>query len=141
MNTPDAGRAEMISALFIQMILQQTNMALLFLGRVPHPETGETMRDIDGARLLIDQLEVLELKTRGNRNADEDNLLKQSLTSLRMAFVDAIDHAPAPGEAAPAGAPAASAGASRPSGSAPAANQPAAEADEEGPRKRFTKRY
>jgi hypothetical protein len=41
--------------------------------------------------MFIDQLEMLEVKTRGNLKADETKLLKQSLTALRLAFVQAID--------------------------------------------------
>ena len=56
---------EITSALFANMIIQQTNMALMLLGKVPHPETGETTEDLDAARLFIDQLEMLEVKTKG----------------------------------------------------------------------------
>jgi len=38
-------------------------MALMLLGKLPHPETGETIREIDSARMFIDQLEMLALKT------------------------------------------------------------------------------
>ena len=41
-----ASREEMRSALFAQLVVQQTNMALMLLGQVPHPETGETVRDL-----------------------------------------------------------------------------------------------
>ena len=85
---------EMMSALFAQLVIQQANMAMLLLGKVPHPQTGETIRDIEAARLFIDQLEMLEAKTKGNLSKEEDQLLKQSLMSLRMAFVDAVQSPP-----------------------------------------------
>ena len=84
-------RAELMSALFAQLVMQQANMAMLLLGKVPNPQTGETIRDIEAARLFIDQLEMLEEKTRGNLSKEEEQLLKQSLMSLRMAFVDAVE--------------------------------------------------
>jgi hypothetical protein len=87
-------RSEMLSALFAQLVIQQSNMAMLLMGKVPHPETGETVRDIEAARLFIDQLEMLEAKTKGNLNKDEEHLLKQSLMSLRMAFVEAVETPP-----------------------------------------------
>src|SRR3954462_5587311 len=93
-------REEMNSALFAQMVIQQSNMAMLLLGKVPHPQTGETVRDIEAARLFIDQLEMLEAKTKGNLNKQEEELLKQSLMSLRMAFVEAME-SPAPSETPP----------------------------------------
>jgi hypothetical protein len=93
-------REEMMSALFAQLVIQQANMAMLLLGKVPHPQTGETVRDIEAARLFIDQLEMLDAKTKGNLNKEEQHLLKQSLMSLRMAFVEAMQSPPS--EAKPA---------------------------------------
>ena len=88
-------RDEMMSALFAHMVMQQTNIAMMMLGKVAHPETGKTMRDLDAARLFIDQLEMIEAKTKGNLSKEEENLLKQSLMSLRMAFVEAVNTTPA----------------------------------------------
>jgi len=84
-------REEMMSGLFAHLVVQQSNMALLLMGKVPHPQTGKTVRDIEAARLFIDQLEMLEAKTKGNLTKEEDQLLKQSLLSLRMAFVEAVE--------------------------------------------------
>ncbi len=88
-------REEMMSALFAQLVVQQSNMAMLLMGQVPHPQTGQTIRDIEAARLFIDQLEMLEAKTKGNLTKEEAQLLKQSLMSLRMAFVESVE-SPAP---------------------------------------------
>jgi hypothetical protein len=84
-------RNEMLSALFAQLVIQQSNMAMLLMGKVPHPQSGEIVRDIEASRLFIDQLEMLEEKTKGNLSKDEEQLLRQSLMSLRMAFVDAVE--------------------------------------------------
>ena len=84
-------REEMMSALFAQLVVQQSNMAMLLMGAVPHPQTGQTIRDIEAARLFIDQLEMLEAKTKGNLTKEEAQLLKQSLMSLRMAFVESVE--------------------------------------------------
>jgi hypothetical protein len=91
-------REEMMSALFAHMVMQQSNIAMMMLGKVAHPETGKTMTDLDSAKLFIDQLEMLETKTKGNLSKEEQNLLKQSLMSLRMAFVEAVNAAPPEGE-------------------------------------------
>ena len=85
-----ASREEQMSALFGSMIVQHTNMAFMFLGQTPHPETGQIVQDFDHARSFIDQLEMLEVKTKGNLDGRETALLKESLTRLRMAFVDAV---------------------------------------------------
>src|SRR5580704_7780966 len=104
----DMTREEYQSALFANMVIQQTNLAMLMLGKAPHPETGQLIQDLDTARMFIDQLEMLETKTKGNLNKQEEGLLKQALAALHMAFVEAVD-APTgepslvgPGHAAPA---------------------------------------
>src|SRR5947207_14926255 len=96
----DLNREEIMSALFANMVVQQTNLALMLLGKVPNPETGQPMQDLDAAKMFIDQLEMLEAKTRGNLDKNEEKLLAQSLTSLRLAFVEAIE-APAAAEQSP----------------------------------------
>ncbi len=140
----DMTREEYQSALFANMVIQQTNLAMMMLGKAPHPETGQLIQDLDTARMFIDQLEMLETKTRGNLTKQEEGLLKQALPALHMAFVEATNapagkiesaHAdPEPREAAPVPASEAKA-----APAAPAADAPAAAADES--RKKFSKKY
>jgi hypothetical protein len=87
---------EMLSALFAQLVMQQANMAMMLLGKSAHPETGEVIKDIEAARLFIDQLEMLEAKTKGNLSQEEAALLKQSLMSLHLAFVQTVETPPQP---------------------------------------------
>jgi hypothetical protein len=123
-----------MASLFATMVMQQTNMALLFMGVTPHPETGQTTRDLDAARLFIDQLEMLESKTKGNLSKDEEKLLRQSLTNLRMSYVDAVNRRDEP--AGGKGSPAAS------GGPAQSIETPAPEgASDDEPRKRYSKKY
>jgi len=129
-NLGPISRDEMMSALFAQLVVQQSNMALLLMGKVPHPQTGQTIRDVEAARLFIDQLEMLEAKTKGNLTKEEAQLLKQSLMSLRMAFVEAVE-SPEPQAEKPEDA------------AAPVENKiesTTAPADEES-KKKFTKKY
>jgi len=135
-----AGPEEIMAALFANLVVQQTNMALMLLGRMPHPETGETVRDIEGAKMFIDQLEMIEFKTRGNLDAREEKLLKQSLTALRMAFVEAID-TPGTGQSKASSAPSGEAAQASAPKSGGDAGQPAAPTIEEESRKKFTKKY
>lgn len=134
-NTPaDLSREHEHSALFAQLVLQQANMAMMLLGKVAHPETGQVIKDIEAARLFIDQLEMLEAKTKGNLTKEEAALLKQSLMSLRLAFVEAVEApqaGPGPQKTEPAPQPAPQPGATQPA-------QPAPEAESH---KKFTKKY
>jgi hypothetical protein len=91
-------RDTLMSAMFASTVIQNANMAMIFLGQAPNPQTGETSQDFENAKYFIDQLEMLEVKTKGNLNKQEETILKQSLTNLRMAFVEAVEHPmPVPG--------------------------------------------
>jgi hypothetical protein len=118
-------KQEHLSAVFATMVMQLTNMAAMFMGRVPNPETKQPTVDLDAAQMFIDQLEMLEVKTKGNLTQEEQTILKQGLTMVRMAFVQAV-------EAAERKAPEAE----KPGQAGTAEEAP----DTEG-RKKFTKKY
>ena len=130
----EVSREEYLSSVFATMVMQLTNMAAMFMGKVPNPENNQMVVDLDAAQIFIDQLEMLEAKTKGNLDAEEQNILKQGLTMVRMAFVDAVDsgqkQAAQPAPSAPPS--------SSPSPTAP--TTPAA-TDEGDARKKFTKKY
>src|SRR5258705_2141021 len=94
-------RDEMLSALFAHLVMQQSNMAMMLMGKTPHPETGKPVRDFESAKLFIDLLEMLEAKTKGNLTKEEQNLLKQTLMAVRMGFVEAVESSPPQSEAKP----------------------------------------
>jgi len=128
---------EMQSAMFAQLVMQQANMAMMLLGKVPNPETGKPMHDLEAAQVFIGMLEMLEAKTKGDLNPQEAALLKQTLMSLRMAFVEAVN-APAPKPEEEAKAPPV---ADKPAEEAKEKSPPAEPAGEEGSGKRFSKKY
>ena len=142
---PPASREEIVSALFANMIAQQTNMAFMFLGRIPHPDTGEVVQDFETSKFFIDQLEMLAVKTKGNLTRQEEALLNQSLTALRLAFVEAVDGSPAsaakPAQAAPLAPPAAPVSEPAPQTAASPVEAKAPAPAEEESRKKFTKKY
>ncbi|MGA2865505.1 MAG: DUF1844 domain-containing protein [Verrucomicrobiota bacterium] len=131
-------RNEELSTLFAHLVVQQSNLAMMLLGKLAQPETGQVTRDLEAARLFIDQLEMLEVKTKGNLTKAEAALLSQSLLSLRLAFVEAVESAP-PAQSRETASPTppaqTGAGAPPPGGPTP---PPAAE---EESRKKFTKKY
>jgi len=132
---------ELMAALFAQLIMQQANMAMMLLGKVAHPESGKVVKDLDAARLFIDELEMLEVKTKGNLSKDESALLKQSLMSLRLAYVQAVEE---PEKKTEPSAPPAGTAAAQPAStteSAPASGAPASAPSDEEHRKKFSKKY
>jgi hypothetical protein len=72
---------------FTMLINAMAQPALLFLGEIPHPGTGQPTVDPEKARLQIDMLELLRVKTRGNLSPQEETLLEQVLYQLRMVYV------------------------------------------------------
>jgi len=132
--TAEPSHEDMMSALFAQLVIQQANMAMMLMGKVAHPESGQTVKDLDAASLFIDQLEMLEEKTKGNLSREEASILKQNLMGLRLAFVQAVESPPAKAQPKPAEAsPAATQSDSTGSGPAPSS--------EEEHRKKFSKKY
>lgn len=140
-NLPEASPASVsqdqkMSALFANMVMQQTNLALMFLGKVPNPESGQTVRDVETARLFIDQLEMLAVKTKGNLDKREQALIQQSLTELRLAFVEAVEERPAKPSTPEAQRPSAP-----PEPQTQSNSEEATSAAEHESRKKFSKKY
>jgi hypothetical protein len=128
----EATPEEMMSALFAQLVVQQANLAMMLLGKSAHPETGHITKDLQAAKLFIDQLEMLEAKTKGNLTKEEAGLLKQSLMALRLAFVQAVEEPEEKSEPQPQAGPKTTTPAESPA--SPSASEP------EHPKK-FSKKY
>src|SRR6516165_12471590 len=84
---------------FIEFVVMQAQNAALFLGQIPNPKTDEPEVNLDLARMFIDQLEMIQEKTRGNLTNEEAAVLRNTLSNLQIAYVEAS------GTARPAGAP------------------------------------
>jgi hypothetical protein len=86
------------------------------------------------AKLLIDQLVMIQEKTEGNLNGDESRILAGTIANLQMAFVEVVQRQQAGSGAAP-------------SSESPAQASPAAPVTEESSqpatdsRKKFVKSY
>jgi hypothetical protein len=61
--------------------------AMIALGQVPNPITGQTVFHAHQAKYLIDMIEMLKEKTKGNLTPDEAQLVDHLLHQLRMAFI------------------------------------------------------
>jgi hypothetical protein len=116
---------------FIELVMMQAQQAAMFLGQLPGPEGQKLEANLPYARMFIDQLEMLQEKTRGNLSHEETQVLTSVLSDLRLAFVQVSKAAPSP----------------EPPQSTPTASEPspkleaAATEPETESRKRFTKSY
>src|SRR5207302_7988283 len=77
-----------LSQRFIEFVVIHAQNAALFLGQIPNPKTGEGEVNLDLARMFIDQLAMIQEKTRGNLTNEETNVLSNALSNLQMAYVE-----------------------------------------------------
>ena len=73
---------------FIEFVVMHAQNAALFLGQIPNPKTGQGEVNLDLARMFIDQLAMIQEKTRGNLTNEEATVLRNTLSNLQMAFVE-----------------------------------------------------
>ncbi len=76
------------SPLFENLIRSLGQNAALLLGGYADPRTGQPVLDLEGAREVIDMLDALRDKTRGNLSPEEDTLLIDVLGNLKLAFME-----------------------------------------------------
>lgn len=83
------GRApgQMPPANFQTLVSTMATQALLFLGAIPDPSTGQRIQHLQLARHHIDMLNVIDEKTKGNLDDEETNLLASTLYELRQRYI------------------------------------------------------
>jgi hypothetical protein len=135
-----------LSQRFIEFVMMQAQNAALFLGQIPNPQTGQGEVNLELAKMFIDQLGMIQEKTRGNLTNEESAVLRNTLSNLQMAFVEVSQQtrgespaaSPQAETTAPAVPPAEPASASAPAEPGGAPETPPAETES---RKKFTKSY
>ena len=81
------GGAQMPEASFSLLVTTLATQATVALGQMAAPDGEEMSVDLTLAKHLIDTLEVLEQKTKGNLTPDESAMLTNVLHQLRMLYV------------------------------------------------------
>jgi Domain of unknown function (DUF1844) len=128
-----------LSQRFIEFVMMHAQNAALFLGQIPNPKTGEGEVNLELAKMFIDQLAMIQEKTRGNLTNEESTALKNTLSNLQMIYVEVSQQISKPGARQKPSAEEAKPEApqTKPEPSAP--NEPSGEASES--KKKFTKSY
>src|SRR5262249_9075887 len=90
-----------LSQRFIEFVMMHAQNAALFLGQIPNPKTGEGEVNLDVAKIFIDQLAMIQEKTRGNLTNEESTVLRNALSNLQMAYVEVARAQPGGAGAAP----------------------------------------
>ena len=74
---------------FSTFIVSLYSSALVQLGEVSDPATGSRSKNLQMARQTIDLIDMLEKKTVGNLDSEEDKLMKSLTHELKIAYVKA----------------------------------------------------
>ena len=72
---------------FITYLTNLVETGRLYLEGIPNPETDEVVINLPLVKHIIDTIEMLEEKTKGNLTAPEANFLANTLYELRMGYV------------------------------------------------------
>lgn len=82
-----SGNIPLPQVTFSTFVMSLASSALVHLGEVPEPETGQTMENLVMAKHTIDILSMLEEKTKNGLDEEEHRLLEGLLYEVRMKFV------------------------------------------------------
>ena len=74
--------AETLDKRFMDFVLFQAQNAGLFLGKIPNPATGQPSINIRAAQSVLDSLEMLQEKTKGNLVKEEQAFLDKAVNNI-----------------------------------------------------------
>jgi hypothetical protein len=90
-RVPDKdGKCVMPEVTFSAFVMSLNTSALFHLGELEDPATGKRESNYELAKHAIDTLSMLEVKTKGNLNKEEEELLKNILYDVKIRYVKAI---------------------------------------------------
>ncbi len=90
-ETVDQEEAQQLPPMnFITFLGDLVTTGQLYLEGIHNPETDEVIVNLGLVKRIIDSIEMLEEKTKGNLTAPEANFLSNTLYELRMGYIRAI---------------------------------------------------
>lgn len=88
-SAPETSPEENAPSREFQMLVDfLTRNAAAMLGGMADPRTGQAYLDLEGAREMIDMLDVLREKTRGNLAKQDEDLLIEVIGSLKLTYME-----------------------------------------------------
>ncbi len=76
--------------LFIQLVMQNQQLALMSLGKLENPVTKKFEKNLEFAKMTIDTLDMLKEKTKGNLSENEEQFINETLKTLKLDYVSEI---------------------------------------------------
>ncbi len=80
---------------FVQFVMIQAQNILYVLGKIPTPEGDRLPPNLQAAKMMIDHLDLIQIKTQGNLSAQETKIISEALQQVQLAFVEASGGTPA----------------------------------------------
>jgi hypothetical protein len=74
--------------LFMMLVQQHEQIGMMGLGKQKNPATDKIEKDLSSAKYAIDTLSMLERMTKGNLGGELKNYLTNTLSTLRMNYVE-----------------------------------------------------
>ena len=87
-NDNNDNNIEELKADFSTFVYSLNAQALFYLGKLPNPMTGKYEKDLKTARYLIDTIDMLFNKTKGNLDENESKLITNIMYDLKMFYVN-----------------------------------------------------
>jgi hypothetical protein len=87
----EAERTPLPEVNFNSLIFSLSSSALLNLGEIADPHSGEKKKDLDLAKHTIDTIAMPKERTEGNLDEEEAKFIENVLTDLRWRYVKAAE--------------------------------------------------
>lgn len=88
MNKDNLSEEQQEQLLFMMLVQQHQQIAMMGMGKVENPNTGKIERELKSAKFAIDTLVMLQNYTTGNLPKELDDYLTDTLNNLRMNYAD-----------------------------------------------------
>ncbi|HIB04464.1 MAG TPA: DUF1844 domain-containing protein [Candidatus Marinimicrobia bacterium] len=95
MGQEDPGKEQQ---LFMYLVGTFQSSAWIALGKMKNPMTDKIEKNLDQASYYIDLLDMLQSKTKGNVSEYEEQMLINTVSELKMNFIDEQKNPNNPGE-------------------------------------------
>lgn len=73
---------------FMQLVMQNQQLAMMSMGKLKNPVTDKIDRNLEFAKMAIDTLDMLAVKTKGNLSEYEEKFLTEVIKDLKLNYVD-----------------------------------------------------
>lgn len=78
------------TALFTGLVMMFHSAAMQNLGKIKNPVTDKVEQNLEQAQAMIDMLDMLSKKMKGNLSENESKFLSNVLQELKLNYVDEV---------------------------------------------------